>query len=87
MPERDLVDESIRAAKEALNAQVLTGRDAAMGAIFVHCTEAIVRQIRDADDTIATVLTPQIEAAIEDLTVVIGAIEIPEPQRKGIFRD
>lgn len=73
LPERDLVDSALDRAKKRLDGTSFDNWNAKETArLLVDCTEAIVRQIRDADDTIATVLTPAIESQLTDLTIAIS---------------
>jgi hypothetical protein len=89
--ERNLADEQIqRAAKVA---QEITDHNLAnIAQVVVHCTEALVRQIRDADDTIATQLIPALSDGMGDLTInvtgaadaITNAIANASP-KKGLF--
>ena len=79
VPERDAVDRCIKSARDGVSGlpapqnevdYLITG----LAAILVDCTEAIVRQIRDADDTTATVMVPAIEGGFNDLVLALPTV-------------
>ncbi len=80
VPERDTVDRALAQAREEANLLPKEYRASAM--VLIHCTTAIVHQIRDADDTIATVLTPAINENLADLATQVGALQINPPENK-----
>jgi hypothetical protein len=92
VPERDAVDRCLKSARDLTvenNPHNLHGwgnpDNRLLAQIIVDCTEAIVRQIRDADDTIATVLTPALENNLADLVVATNGIQLTLPEKKGMF--
>lgn len=71
VPERELVDNALARAKTLID-ELPSARDKAVGRLAYSLTEALVRQIRDADDTVATTLSPMLNENLVDLTQVIG---------------
>jgi hypothetical protein len=85
--ERELADAQIKAAA-AVAATIIEPDERALAQVLVHCTEALVRQIRDHDDTQATVLAPALREGFADLTVVaneIGNRPVPTEHKRGLF--
>lgn len=77
VPERDIVDSKLAAARAKIvdipDTEMLTpGTLKAFAAVLVDCTEAVVRSIRDHDDTQATVIDPALREGFTDLTTVVG---------------
>jgi hypothetical protein len=76
VPERDIVDRALTSARSVLNGVQV---DDPFGLyvrqfcdVVICCTEALVHQIRDADDTQATVLMPELKDAINDFALVVS---------------
>lgn len=84
VPQRKQVDDAIQAAKQEAD-DIHQPEDRRMANVIIYCTEALVGQIRDADDTVATVLTPAITEQLTDLTTVIGSkeLQVIQNERKG----
>lgn len=96
VPERDIVDRRITGARQRVtelpapetNAQIYA---CTLAEVLIDCAEALVRQIRDADDTVATLLAPKIADGLSDLTVVVGenlsaiAAQRPPEKKGGLF--
>jgi predicted nucleic acid-binding protein len=76
IPERELVDNALRRARDIADANNPAGTQnevlVELGRTLVSCTEAVVRQIRDADDTVASVLAQNLHSDLVDLTTVVG---------------
>jgi hypothetical protein len=86
VPERDLVNNCLAAARDRINALPL-GDNRTQNEIHLYLVEALVRQIRDADDT-QFEIAQRVEAGFADLGVILGSIEIPrshEPTKRGLF--
>jgi hypothetical protein len=71
VPERDVVDQCFESAKKRIFEITDFDLKAATGAI-VAALEGLTHQIRDADDTVATVLASKIEQGFTDLTIARG---------------
>lgn len=74
--ERTLVDNHLATARRAIG-QAPSDVDPAadmLANVIVECAAAIVHQIRDADDTIATVQVPAFEREMNDLTTTLRAL-------------
>lgn len=72
VPERDTVDRALASARSAVEKMSSGDVNATLADVIVCCTTALVHQIRDADDTQATVIAPAIRDGITDLTIVMG---------------
>lgn len=86
VPERDLVNNCLAAAREKIMSLTM-GQGRLQNEINLYLVEALVRQIRDADDT-QFEIAQRIEAGFADLGVILGSIEIPrshEPTKRGLF--
>ena len=90
--ERPNVDRALAHAETAAN-NVTVGAEREKVLAIVYALEAVTRQIRDYDDTIATVLVPALEQWRDDthqmLDTRLEAIETAllqqQPRKKGIF--
>jgi hypothetical protein len=72
VPERQMVDDALAHARKTLEQLPASSAFRALAGVGVDLTEALVRQIRDADDTQATVIAPAITEQLTDLTTVVG---------------
>lgn len=73
VPERITVDNALREAKKWANEIPGDSPFASLALVAYYCTEALVHQIRDADDTQATYLGDEIlKPRLDDLTRVLG---------------
>lgn len=70
VPERDAVDRCLKSARDALPG--LTGSANTAAQIACDLTEALVRQIRDADDTQANSVAHEIATGLSDLNIVVS---------------
>jgi hypothetical protein len=87
--ERELVDGQIKAATSACD-KIADPSLAHFAKVLVHCTEAVVRQLRDQDDTVAVQLIPAVEQGFGDLGLQIDGLSTTvhqsAPQKKaGLF--
>lgn len=73
IPERELVDNALRRANdEAAQMVAHASANAPLAGVIVACTEALVRQIRDHDDTQATVIAAEAREDRHDLATIVG---------------
>ena len=72
--ERTLVDNHLATARRFANDENLSPSDGVLATVIVECVSALVHQIRDADDTIATVQVPAFKERMDDITTTLNAL-------------